>query len=160
MYAILINVKDYQCQEYCKNNGSENATAGIGICLNPDNRNNVSQIINDERYKNTNNLAEIMAVYYVLQLAKTAAIEKVKVHKDSKYAVLAIRNRMERCSNNGWKSYNKKIHHKQLFEAGIEEQLYRNLANTNVYGCDHLAGMNVAAESIPTAAKLTGGKPR
>lgn len=101
----------------CRNNGSQNATAGIGICFKPDSKINISQVIADSRYKNTNNLAELIAIKTAMEIAAKAEIKKLKILTDSKYTVLAINERITKWEQNNWKNYNKKpIHHKEIFQ--------------------------------------------
>ena len=101
----------------CRDNGSENAVAGIGICFSPISKINVSQLVKHEKYRNSNNLAELMAIHEAIKIGIKAGLNKIKILTDSAYAVRSFNESITKWKKNKWLTYGKKIvTHKDLFQ--------------------------------------------
>ena len=108
----------------CKNNGNDNAKAGIGIYFGKDDIRNVSkQVIGNQ----TNNIAELQAIIDVYDIIKNDINnKKICIVSDSTYALRCITTYGEEQSKNIWK---KNIPNKDLVKNGYE--LYKN--ENNIY---------------------------
>lgn len=85
------------CDGSCIHNGRSNARAGIGIYFGPNDPRNVSERISG----NTNNIAELTALWRVYDLVKDEQ-GQVCIVSDSKYALLCVSSYGKRCEANGW----------------------------------------------------------
>jgi len=108
----------------CKNNGKENAIAGIGIYFGENDPRNVSEQI--KFGKQTNNVAELKALimtYYIIREDIFKDIH-IGIVSDSKYAIGCATTYGESCEKKGWKD---KIPNKELVREAYN--LYKNVNN-------------------------------
>ncbi|XP_031848424.1 ribonuclease H1 [Nomia melanderi] len=85
----------------CGGNGTAGAKAGIGVWFGENHPLNVSQAVVG---KQTNNMAEILAVTIAARKAKEAGITKLKIITDSKFLIQCITTWMPKWKYNGWKT--------------------------------------------------------
>ncbi|XP_065221385.1 uncharacterized protein LOC135846306 [Planococcus citri] len=105
----------------CSQNGTDEAIAGIGISWTPSGDFNISERVVHPDYKNSNNLAEVIALIKAMEIALKNEVEKLKVFSDSNYLVTAVNHNSKRWIENNWKNSNKKpVHHKAAFQQVIE----------------------------------------
>ncbi len=85
----------------CSNNGKKNSKAGIGIWFGDNDIRNVSECVKGS--KQTNNVAELLAIYKVYNILKEEieSNKKISIYSDSIYAIRC-------CTTYGIKLYNKK----------------------------------------------------
>lgn len=107
----------------CVNNGKENAKAGMGIFFSEDKHAPISQKLDENIYKQTNNTAELLAIITTLEIINLEFPgEHFVIFTDSKYALL--------CAG----SYGKRMHSKNWCEdiknKELVEKLYK-LYNIN-----------------------------
>lgn len=91
----------------CTNNGREYARAGYGIWFGKNDVRNVSESYNGRQ---TNNIAELLAVIRALTILndEIQSGKKVIVYSDSKYAIRCCTTYGEKCFKKGWKNPNNK----------------------------------------------------
>ena len=85
----------------CINNGKPNAHAGIGVYFGENDLRNISQTY---KGKQTNNVAELLAIITALTILKDE-IDKgqcVMVYSDSSYAIRCCTTYGEKCMKNNW----------------------------------------------------------
>ena len=107
----------------CVNNGKENAKAGMGIFFSEDKHAPISQKLDENIYKQTNNTAELLAIITTLEIINSEFPgEYFVIFTDSKYSML--------CAG----SYGKRMHSKNWCEdiknKELVEKLYK-LYNIN-----------------------------
>lgn len=85
----------------CINNGMSNAKAGIGIFFKDNDKRNVSSVFDGLQ---TNNIAELKAIYKVLSILKKEISENkhIIIYSDSKYAIRCFTEYGEKLSKNNW----------------------------------------------------------
>lgn len=106
----------------CKNNGYENAKAGIGVFFGDSDPRNVSMKV-DKSYKQTNNVAELLAIIKAIEIIKNDKTVKYKILTDSEYAI--------KCANNFSKWLKTKTQSKiKNFE--LVSQLHTLIESTNI----------------------------
>ena len=84
----------------CYNNGSKNATAGIGIYFSKDNPNNVSEKLEGDNL--TNNIAELTAAIKAINIIKKIEIKNKVIVTDSEYVIKCATSYGEKLSKNDW----------------------------------------------------------
>ena len=91
----------------CTNNGKEYARAGYGIWFGKNDVRNVSESYNG---KQTNNIAELLAIIKALTILNEEIQQgkEVIVYSDSKYAIRCCTTYGEKCFKKGWKNPNSK----------------------------------------------------
>ncbi|XP_068208908.1 ribonuclease H1-like isoform X2 [Palaemon carinicauda] len=82
----------------CQFNGRHGAQAGVGVFFGHDHPLNVSEPV---RGKATNNMAEIQAATYAVELAQASGFKKVAVHTDSQFMINCMTSWLK-----GWKKKN------------------------------------------------------
>lgn len=119
----------------CTKNGSKDAVAGIGIFFGENDPRNVSQKITDlniisENEKQTNNIAELGAIYYLYKLIENDLThgKKIGIVTDSQYAIWCVSSYGKKCEENNWK---KDIPNKELVKTTYN--LYKNNKNIKFY---------------------------
>ncbi|XP_050715109.1 ribonuclease H1-like isoform X2 [Eriocheir sinensis] len=83
----------------CWMNGKQGAKAGVGVYFGPDHPLNVSEPV---KGRATNNMAEIQAATYALELAQAAGFTKVAVHTDSQFMINCASSWMKNWKKKGW----------------------------------------------------------
>jgi ribonuclease HI len=84
----------------CTNNGKANAKAGLGIYFSENDNRNLGEKVSSE-YKQTNNVAELLAILKALQILEKE-IEfgrKIMVYTDSEYSINVATGRMKASKN-------------------------------------------------------------
>jgi len=105
----------------CLGNGRRNPRAGIGIFFGPESILNVSRKL-PERYTQTNNNAEIVAVLTAFQICRKLSFFKVEIRTDSKFLLTCLTTYLPLWQSNGWLRTNKKPvkNKEELLELGRE----------------------------------------
>lgn len=87
----------------CSNNGKSSATAGIGVFFAENDVRNISKRITG---KQTNNTAELQAIWETFSVIENDLLEKkrVCVVSDSEYAIRCVSSYGQKCSAQGWKA--------------------------------------------------------
>ena len=121
----------------CLNNGKVNSISGIGIYFNDNDIRNVSKILNEPKYKCTNNSAEINAILEAYKIIKyDLIINKICIVTDSEYCIKCATSYGEKCSQNNWsKNIPNKDLVKQLYYIYNNEKnlkLFHVKAHTNL----------------------------
>ncbi len=80
----------------CKNNGYENAKAGIGVFFGDNDSRNISMEV-DKSFKQTNNVAELLAIIKAIEIVQNVQNDndktvKYKILTDSEYAIKCASN--------------------------------------------------------------------
>lgn len=70
----------------CSKNGSEDAKAGIGIFFSDNDPRNISKIVPKDQFKQTNNVAELLAFITAIKLI-VSDTKKYKIYTDSEYVI-------------------------------------------------------------------------
>lgn len=70
----------------CSKNGSEDAKAGIGIFFGDNDSRNISKIVPKDQFKQTNNVAELLAFITAIKLIASDN-KKYKIYTDSEYVI-------------------------------------------------------------------------
>ncbi len=111
----------------CINNGKINAVAGIGIYFENNYKDSVSEKCHG---KQTNNYAELYAVYKVFEILENdiKSNKIVNIFTDSSYVVKCVSTYGHKCNKNNW---NKKIPNKNLVKKLYNLFRYNN--NVNIY---------------------------
>jgi ribonuclease HI len=108
----------------CSNNGKPNAVAGIGIFFGIDDPRNVSQkLMSESIMRQTNNVAELMAIIDTFRIIDTDLLsgKKVAIVTDSEYAMKCSDKYGEKCANTGWtKEIPNKVLVKILYELCVK----------------------------------------
>jgi ribonuclease HI len=87
----------------CVNNGKENAIAGIGIYFPNDKHPSISQTLDKNIYKQTNNTAELLAIITALEIVKAKfSNEYFIIFTDSKYSMLCAGTYGDRMNKKNW----------------------------------------------------------
>lgn len=84
----------------CYNNGSKNATAGIGVYLSKDNENNISRKL--EGTNLTNNIAELVAAIEGIKIIKKMDIKNKIIVTDSEYVIKCATTYGEKLEKKNW----------------------------------------------------------
>ncbi|MBA42761.1 MAG: hypothetical protein CMF62_01985 [Magnetococcales bacterium] len=86
----------------CSSNGKNNANAGIGVYFGKNDPRNVSKTITG---KQTNNTAELKAIYEVYRILKKEIKqgEEVTIYTDSIYALRCVTTYGKKQNENNWK---------------------------------------------------------
>lgn len=97
----------------CSNNGYAGACAGIGIFFGMNDARNVSEKIEG---KQTNNVAELLAIFEAGKIMKTELENKNIIHlyTDSQYAIRCVTTYGEKLEKKGWKNGSKVIPNLEL----------------------------------------------
>ena len=100
----------------CHNNGQEGASAGIGIYFGINDPRNVSKKISG---KQTNNIAELTAIYQTYDIIKSDIIngKRITIVSDSEYAIKCLTSYGKKCFLDHWK---KDIPNKELVRITYE----------------------------------------
>jgi len=91
----------------CSNNGSSNAKAGIGIYFSKDNPLNVSKELKGEKL--TNNIAELKAVIYAINIIKNTKFKNKIIVTDSEYVIKCATTYGAKLAEREWKQKKDKI---------------------------------------------------
>jgi len=112
----------------CIGNGSNKASAGIGIFFGTDDPRNVSGHIIGERI--TNNIAELTALIELYPIISLDIREgkRIGIVSDSTYAIRCATDYGEKCNNDNWK---KDIPNKELVRKVYELYNTNNINNIN-----------------------------
>lgn len=87
----------------CVNNGKENAIAGIGIYFSKNKHPSISQTLDKNIYKQTNNTAELLAIITALEIVHTKfSNEYFIIFTDSKYSMLCADSYGDRMNKKNW----------------------------------------------------------
>ncbi len=70
----------------CVNNGQSDAQAGIGIYFGENDNRNLSKKLN-KLFKQTNNVAELMAIIEAYRIIKEQNYDQINIYSDSTYAI-------------------------------------------------------------------------
>ena len=98
----------------CVNNGKENAKAGMGIFFSDGKHAPISQKLDGNIYKQTNNTAELLAIITTLEIINSEFPgEYFVIFTDSKYSMLCAGNYGERMHSKNWRE---DIKNKELVE--------------------------------------------
>ena len=104
----LPNINNYTPEYYvytdgsCLNNGTTNAKSGIGIYFGENDNRNVSCEL-DNKYKQTNNVAELVAIIRAIHIIKDDLQNKcICIVSDSEYAIKCATTYGKTCSLNKW----------------------------------------------------------
>ena len=84
----------------CYNNGSKNATAGIGVYFSKDNENNISRKL--EGTNLTNNIAELVAAIEAINIIKKMDIKNKIIVTDSEYVIKCATTYGEKLEKKNW----------------------------------------------------------
>lgn len=96
----------------CKNNGRQNAVAGIGVFFGTNDARNVSERIVG---KQTNNAAELMAIIRACNILRDEISKDiVNIHTDSEYAIKCATTYGAKLESKGWKQGRKGIPNLEL----------------------------------------------
>ena len=108
----------------CINNGTVNASAGIGIFFSDNDPRNLSTKVNGK--KQTNNVAELKAIKLVFKILRNEIEDKrnIRIYSDSKYAINCCTDYGKKNYEDGWIN---NIPNRLLVKKTYE--LYRNLNN-------------------------------
>lgn len=114
----------------CIHNGKPNAHAGVGVYFGENDERNISTTYEG---KQSNNVAELLAIIYALTTLKEQ-IEKgqrVKIYSDSKYAMRCCGEYGEKCERSFWKgSKNTQIPNVEIVKTAYEFcKKYRNIVS-------------------------------
>ncbi|XP_065216486.1 uncharacterized protein LOC135842781 [Planococcus citri] len=105
----------------CSNNGSSDAIAGIGVAWTPNGEFNISERIDHPRYRNTNNLAEAVALSKAMKVLLKLGARRAKIFSDSCYLTTAINYNVEKWKINSWKNASRKpVVHREIFQEILE----------------------------------------
>ncbi|XP_065217069.1 uncharacterized protein LOC135843204 [Planococcus citri] len=105
----------------CSNNGSSDAIAGIGVAWTPTGEFNISERVDHPRYRNTNNLAEAIALCKAMKVMLKLGAKRGKIFSDSCYLTTAINYNVEKWKINNWKNASKKpVVHREIFQEILE----------------------------------------
>lgn len=88
----------------CKNNGTSNAKAAIGICIDDDISNPILQVIEDPAI--TNQRADLIAIREAINNSKGRKV--VNIYSRSEYAVNSTTTWIEKWKTNNWQNVSKK----------------------------------------------------
>ena len=100
----------------CKDNGRKNARGSIGVYWGEDDLKNVSEKI-DLKHKQTNGVAELLAVIKSIEQAIEFKIDNLIIKSDNKYVTDAANEWIKNWVNNGWKLKDgNDVKHKHLWE--------------------------------------------
>lgn len=100
----------------CINNGKKNAKAGYGVWFGEDDPRNMSGLVKGKQTNNTGELTAILKALKMLEININNS-DKVIIHTDSKYSLLACTTYGEKMSKKGWvDSKGKEIPNKKLIE--------------------------------------------
>lgn len=91
----------------CINNGNPNARAGFGIFFSKDNPLNVSKELTGKNL--TNNIAELSAVIYAINIIKNTKFKNKIIVTDSEYVIKCATTRGAKLAQREWKSKKDKI---------------------------------------------------
>lgn len=113
----------------CSSNGYKNASAGIGIYFGENDIRNVSRKIDG---KQTNNVAELTAIYEVYDIIKEDIKKgkKIVIVSDSEYSIRCLTSYGDKCHKDGW---NKEIPNKELVMKTYK--LYKDIENISFQYC-------------------------
>jgi len=108
----------------CRNNGTSNAKAAIGICINDDISNPILQVIENPAI--TNQRADLIAIKEAIN--NSGASKVINVYSRSEYAVNSTTIWAEKWRDNNWQNVSKKnIKNLVLIQEIIEKiQLLQN----------------------------------
>lgn len=108
-----------------KNNGTTEATAGIGIWYGEDDSRN--RALRLPQSLNRNNAAELMAILYVLQ--NTAPKTELEIQTDSQYSIDQITKHLHKNIQQGWIG----VANREVISAIAAWLLHREQKGTNTY---------------------------
>ena len=105
-YNTLLEINDLENPTYvetdgaCTNNGKINAKAGFGVYFSEGDPRNISQKVSSN-YNQTNNIAELLAIYSALNILKDDIKigKKVIIYTDSEYCIGVITGKMKATKN-------------------------------------------------------------
>jgi ribonuclease HI len=106
----------------CSKNGYSDAKAGIGVFFGDNDERNVSEIVDSNVYKQTNNVAELLAFIRAIKIVKDDG-KKYKIYTDSEYVI--------KCATN----FNKWLQKKDKSEIKnfeLVEELYQLVEQNNI----------------------------
>jgi ribonuclease HI len=88
----------------CLNNGTQRASAGIGVFFSVDNPRNISRKLVADKV--SNNIAEVRAILAVLDEMREELVrgDKVVIYTDSTYAIRACGEYGKKMAGQGWKT--------------------------------------------------------
>lgn len=111
----------------CANNGMDNASAGFGIYFGENDPRNVSLKLSSNN-KQTNNVAELYAVFHLYEIIKDDILNGIKIGivTDSQYVIRCLTTYGQKLEKRHWIK-NKEIPNKDLFKKTYE--LYKNKGN-------------------------------
>ena len=145
----------------CSNNGKEGASAGIGVYFGEGDPRNISRRIEG---KQTNNVAELMAILAAYEMIKDDIVDGkvVAIVSDSEYAIRCCGSYGERMNKEGWKTAipNKDLVRRlyELYRGSnvqfIHIRAHTGLSDEHSVGnaeADRLANMAIGLESCPYA---------
>jgi ribonuclease HI len=145
----------------CINNGRPDAAAGIGVYFGEDNPRNISRRL-DESEKQTNNVAELMAIKVALELL--SGENRVMIVSDSQYAISCATTYGAKCAADNWhRDIPNRDLAKQVYEMYQARREYVRLMHVMAHtgaedihsrgnaGADRLANGSVGQTSCPYA---------
>lgn len=106
----------------CLNNGKKNSTGAIGIYFSDNNSDNVSQFIENDGNKITNQTMELIACIQALKIIndkidKGFKVNIIYIYTDSKYVINSMTKWYQNWVKNGWKnSKGKDVDNKDLIQ--------------------------------------------
>ncbi len=149
----------------CSNNGKPNAKAGFGVWFGENDARNISHPV-PENGRQTNNVAELLAIVSALTAVRDDIEERREVHiyTDSEYSLRCCTSYGEKMYKKGWKKGGKDIPNREIVE--VVYDFCRKYPNINFHhvaahtglqdehsiGNDHadrLANLAIGVESCP-----------
>jgi len=144
----------------CSNNGKEGACAGIGVYFGEGDPRNISRRVEG---KQTNNVAELMAILAVYDIIKDDIVngKKIGIVSDSEYAIKCVSSYGDKCNKQNW---NVDIPNKELVKTVyqmytdkpnigfIHIKAHTNHTDIHSVGNDHadkLANIAIGLETCP-----------
>jgi ribonuclease HI len=149
----------------CSNNGKPNAKAGFGVWFGDDDARNISQPV-PENGRQTNNVAELLAIVTALTVVRDDIEERriVHIYTDSEYSLRCCTSYGEKMYKKGWKNKGKDIPNRKIVEVAYDFcskypnikfhhiAAHTGLQDEHSVGNDHadrLANIAIGVESCP-----------
>ena len=103
VYFLLMTTRIVYTDGSCLSNGTRYAKAGVGVYFGDDDPRNLSEKL-PEKYKQTNNVAELTAVIRALEILNQDTKTPVKICTDSIYVQKGITQWINNWKKNNWKT--------------------------------------------------------
>ena len=142
----------------CSNNGKPNAKAGFGVWFGENDARNISHPV-PENGRQTNNVAELLAIVSALTAVRDDIEERREVHiyTDSEYSLRCCTSYGEKMYKKGWQNKGKDIPNKEIVEVAYDFcRKYPNINFLNVGGTKTSSNLGNAFGRAYQARYLSG----